>query len=557
MKVMNTLFPLMIVVIFCPFLNAEESSFLDFHDAIYGTHSKLSIFSFGQNEYLRNSELFSVPESEGNAVLKVTMSKNEDPVPMNEVRYWAYIIQHIDSGEADILIDKPYDVVVIEPTRTDHSDPGTQSYYISTLVADLKASRASDGVRRKTVLAYIDIGQAEDWRWYWKWSLTQDPTWPDWIVGIDPQWESCYPVAFWDPDWKKIVIYGGFEYDGQPVEVPSGAQYGGSGYNSVIDEVITDGFDGIYLDWVEAFSDDSVIAAAQAGGIGNVAVEMLLFIQEMHEYGKARFLAMGKDPDDFIIIQQNAQDLVDSLSAADKQNLFNAIDAIACEGVWWEGWGDVDWNDSDGYDIPAPDVQGDADWQTDTLNIWLPQYQNAGIPIYFCEYAVMYANAVYERDMSNPNMMNPQNINYIPYCSRRALSQHTTTPPQWAAVTVADGTEGGTIPMRANGTNVITITWDTATENCTSTRYHLLWGWGNDLPLYTGSGADCSLGISGLYSWETSPDTSLDFCWFLVVGNNGDTTEGGWGNNSFGVTRSTIPSGECSTTSIDTTSCSP
>ena len=120
-----------------------------------------------------------------------------------------------------------------------------------------------------------------------------------------------YPVAYWDEDWKDIVIYS---------ENQSSAPYGD--YTSVIDEVIKDGFDGIYLDWVEGFENEDVIAAAQAEG-KDPAVEMIAFIQEMRDY------ATGRNPD-FLIIQQNGASLIDGHS-----ELVNVIDAIAQEAVWY------------------------------------------------------------------------------------------------------------------------------------------------------------------------------------------------------------------------------
>jgi len=43
----------------------------------------------------------------------------------------------------------------------------------------------------------------------------------------------------------------------------------------VIDEVLRDGFDGIYLDWVEGFENAHVIAAAQAAGKDPALLEKL------------------------------------------------------------------------------------------------------------------------------------------------------------------------------------------------------------------------------------------------------------------------------------------
>jgi cysteinyl-tRNA synthetase len=169
----------------------------------------------------------------------------------------------------------------------------------------------------------------------------------------------------------------------------------------VIDEVIKDGFDGIYLDWVEAFSETTVVQAAQAAGL-DPAQEMIDFIQEMRDYGIAR------NPD-FLIVQQNAVDLVDG-----HPELFGVIDAISQEAVWYDGEATDDWRDPDGYDYIN---------ETDLVNYYLSYlmvYMNAGLPVFDCEYARMYANDAYGNAYAE---------GFIPYVTRRALSRLTTTPP--------------------------------------------------------------------------------------------------------------------------------
>ena len=320
-----------------------------------------------------------------------------EPVALADVATWAYQLQGIsEPGAVDGLVTSHYDMLVLEPTRTDWSSDD-QTFDTKGMVAQLKSSPASDGTRRKQVLAYIDIGEAEDWRWYWTWSTewncVGDPPadWPDYILICDPDgWSGNYPVAYWDTDWKDIIIYG--EHTGSHPD---------RDYNSVINEVIKDGFDGIYLDWVEAFEDIHVISAALAAGL-DPADEMIAFIQEMRDYAAIR------DPD-FIIIQQNAASLIDG-----HPELTSVIDAIAQEAIWYDGSADVDWNDSEGYD-----------WVNDSGLVnyyigYLDQYLAAGLPVFDCEYALDYADTAYANAYSKE---------YVPYATRRSLSQLTTTPP--------------------------------------------------------------------------------------------------------------------------------
>ena len=317
--------------------------------------------------------------------------------PLRNVQFWAYQLQDIsEPGAVDALADSHYDMLVLEPTRTDWS---SDDKYFDTkgMVERLKNTKASDGIHGKLIIAYIDIGEAEDWRWYWNWSKEWPPgeprpdDWPDYILTHDPDgWEGNYPVAYWDERWKDIVIHGRSQ---------NSSPYGD--YNSVIDEVIKDGFDGIYLDWVEGFENDAVIEEAQNQG-KDPAVEMINFIQEMRDYAAQRM-------PNFIIIQQNAAALCD-----EHPELFSKIDAISQEAIWYDGDAFDDWNAPDAYDIPN-DLS-----LTNYYLEYLDQYEVAGLTVFNCEYALNYADEAYNKSYDK---------GYIPYCTRRALSKLTTTSP--------------------------------------------------------------------------------------------------------------------------------
>jgi cysteinyl-tRNA synthetase len=324
-------------------------------------------------------------------------SAADAPLPLNEVAYWAYQLQEIsEPGAVDALAASHYDLLVLEPTRTDWSSDD-KGFDTRGMVARLQASRASDGVHRKRILAYVDIGEAEDWRWYWTWSRDWDcqppppSDWPEYVLACDPDgWAGNYPVAYWDPGWKEIMIQG---------QATTGAP--DRDYRSALDEVIGDGFDGIYLDWVEGYEDKAVIAAAQAAGV-DPAAEMVAFICEIHDYATAR------NPD-FVVVQQNAAELLNG-----RPELLDVIDAIAQEAVWFDGDATDDWTDPDGYDWPQ-----DSDLSKYYLE-HLARYQAAGLPVFVCEYALEHAGEAYTRSLARE---------FVPYVTRRSLSRLTTTPP--------------------------------------------------------------------------------------------------------------------------------
>jgi endo-alpha-1,4-polygalactosaminidase (GH114 family) len=94
--------------------------------------------------------------------------------------------------------------------------------------------------------------------------------------------------------------------------------------------------------------------------------------------------------------------------------LFNVIDAIAQEAIWYDGDATDDWDDGDGYD-----------WENDSDLVdyyigYLDRYLGAGLPVFDCEYALHYASTAYAHSLDR---------GYVPYATRRSLSRLTTTPP--------------------------------------------------------------------------------------------------------------------------------
>jgi len=79
-------------------------------------------------------------------------------------------------------------------------------------------------------LAYISIGEAENYRYYWQSQWNNDP--PIWLDEENPDWHGNFKVRYWEPEWQNI-IYGNNQ--------------------SYLKKVLDAGFDGAYLDIIDAF----------------------------------------------------------------------------------------------------------------------------------------------------------------------------------------------------------------------------------------------------------------------------------------------------------------
>jgi len=114
-----------------------------------------------------------------------------------------------------------YDVVII-----DLFFRGNDQLSVEEL-ASLKTK--SNGASR-LVIAYMSIGEAEDYRYYWRSEWKSSP--PSWLAGENPDWPGNYKVRYWNADWQKII----FGED-----------------DSYLELILDAGFDGVYLDIIDAF----------------------------------------------------------------------------------------------------------------------------------------------------------------------------------------------------------------------------------------------------------------------------------------------------------------
>jgi hypothetical protein len=108
---------------------------------------------------------------------------------------------------------------------------------------------------------------------------------------------------------------------------------------------------------------------------------------------------------------------------------------------------------------------------------------------------------------------------------------------------VADGSFGTAMKgSRADASGAtIDLTWDVST--CSSTNHHVIYGDLASVASTTVNGAACNLGTSGNASWSGVPAGDL---WFVVVGDDGASTEGSWGTDGAGAQRGgTVASGQC------------
>jgi cysteinyl-tRNA synthetase len=205
------------------------------------------------------------------------------PRDLSAVDSFLYQLQNV---ELDAIGQTPYDLIVMDYSREGDDETAFRR-------AEIEALKHSPG-GEKIVLAYMSIGEAEDYRSYWKddW----EPGTPPWLDAENPDWPGNFRVRYWDPDWQAIVF---------------------GGPDSYLDKIISAGFDGVYLDLVDAYVYYEDIGRETAFH------EMAMFVLELTHYA-------GTQNPDFLVFIQNAAEM-----GQRAPEVMEAVDGIGQEDLFY------------------------------------------------------------------------------------------------------------------------------------------------------------------------------------------------------------------------------
>jgi cysteinyl-tRNA synthetase len=280
-----------------------------------------------------------------------------------EINDFLFQLQNLD---LEAIGATAYDLVVIDYS----ADGSDEQAFTADQIAALQHSPGGP----KRVLAYLSIGEAETYRYYW------NPAWDDesprgipdedapaWLDVENPNWEGNYKVHYWDPAWQTIIF-------GTP--------------DSYLDRILARGYDGVYLDLVDAYW------YYQEQGRTTAAQEMVDFVRALTAY--ARSVHPG-----FAVFAQNAEDL-----AADYPEYLAALTGVGREDIYYGDNGDNE---------PTP--RDETAW----IEQHLDPFAKAGKLVLTIDYATTPAHIddAYARSLAK---------GYIPFVTVRALDQLTINP---------------------------------------------------------------------------------------------------------------------------------
>lgn len=203
---------------------------------------------------------------------------------LSNVKTWGIQLRFLDRAA---IARSPYDLIVM-----DHAPHPQKDVETPFPQADITALKKKPDGSRRLILAYLSIGEAERYRYYWRDSWDDSISRPAWLLAQNPNWPGNYFVKYADPDWQAVIF-------GTPA--------------SYLDRIIAAGFDGVYLDRADAFQDEGQPQPESEEA-------MLRFVTRICDH------ARRTDPK-FLVILQNAEELLRH------QNLMIRLDGIAKEDL--------------------------------------------------------------------------------------------------------------------------------------------------------------------------------------------------------------------------------
>ncbi len=168
---------------------------------------------------------------------------------------------------------------------------------------EIAAIRAGKPGRK--VLAYLSIGEAEDYRAYWSPRWKREP--PPFLLRENPDWPGDYLVKYWSPAWRRIIL-------------------------KEADRIATQGFDGLYLDKVDAFEEfeydpkrrDWIDGRRNPESGRSYRADMVAWVKALARHVRRR-------KEDMLIVPQNGEQLLREASYR------NVVDAIGAEDLFTDG----------------------------------------------------------------------------------------------------------------------------------------------------------------------------------------------------------------------------
>ncbi len=164
---------------------------------------------------------YNVPNREVSEINEKILHENTDDVgELEDVRNFLYLLnpeRYRSKREyIETLAKTNYDLIIID------------AFFKGKALTekDIKRIRYKKNGGRRLVISYFSIGEAEDYRYYWKKKWDKTP--PAWLEEENSRWKGNYIVKYWDRGWYEVI-------------------------DRYADKITEAGFDGVFLDTVDTY----------------------------------------------------------------------------------------------------------------------------------------------------------------------------------------------------------------------------------------------------------------------------------------------------------------
>ncbi len=231
------------------------------------------------------------------------------------VARWGCQYQKID---LQAIADSRLDLIVIDPIVDAAAGRGPN-------LEEMKSLKRKPNGGRRLVLAYLSIGAAEEYRPYWSPHWRDGPA-PEWLGPESLEWSRSYSVRYWHPEWQRIVLDAAMR-------------------------LVDAGFDGIFLDRIDAFQDWRDIRPSAMRDMADLVTKIAQATRSRNS--------------GFLLVGQNAEPLLAS------KRYLDAIDGVSKESLL---------TGLKGQEVPNSNA--DIEWSLQ----YLRRARNAGLTIFAIEY---------------------------------------------------------------------------------------------------------------------------------------------------------------------------
>lgn len=237
------------------------------------------------------------------------LSSRAEAPPPEPPRNFAYVLQAdaLGRSRSDALQQLSgcgRDWIIIDP----FFEVGETGRWTPKEIEEIRAGQPG-----RKVLAYLSIGEAERYRSYWQraWDSNDDgepdQKAPQWLCAENPEWEGNYKTRYWDPGWQEIVL-------------------------QEADRILSAGFDGIYLDIVDAFEffeydttkEDWIDGRSNPATGKSYRQDMTAWVCRIAEHSRRQHPG-------FLVVPQNGIQLLDD------SDFLRTIDAVGVEDLFADG----------------------------------------------------------------------------------------------------------------------------------------------------------------------------------------------------------------------------